>query len=124
MSLTFDRFRLLRISLAGWINQQQQEVIEYLQEGDRVLHEQLGNRRLRLNDYQRRRLAARAQKLGRRLLQELTTLVTPETLLAWHRRLIAPKYDGSRRRGPGRPRTQQEIQPLIIRMATQNRDWG
>ena len=82
------------------------------------------NQRLGLNDDQRRRLAVSAKKLGRRILQELTTLATPETLLAWHRRLIAQKYDGSMRRGPGRPRTQQEIQQLIIRMATENRDWG
>jgi putative transposase len=124
MRLTFDPFRLLLISLAGWMNQQQRDVIEYLQEENRVLREQLGKRRLRLNDDQRRRLAVKAKKLGRRLLRELTTIVTPETLLAWHRRLIAMKYDGSKQRGPGRPRTQQEIQQLIIRMATENRDWG
>ena len=124
MRMTLDPFRLLLISLAGWINQQQQDVIEYLREENRVLHEQLGNKRLCLNDDQRRRLAVRAKKLGRRILQEWTTLVTPETLLAWHRRLIAQKYDGSMRRGPGRPRTQHEIQQLIIRMAMENRDWG
>ena len=124
MRMTLDPFRLLLISLAGWINQQQQDVIEYLREENRVLHEQLGNKRLRLNDDQRRRLAVRAKKLGRRILHEWTTLVTPETLLAWHRRLIAQKYDGSRRRGPGRPRTRQEVRQLIIRMAMENRDWG
>ena len=75
-----------------------------------MLHEQLGSRRLRLNDDQRRRLAVRAKKLGRRVLHELATIVTPETLLAWHRKLIARKYDGSKQRGPGRPRTQDEIQ--------------
>ena len=58
------------------------------------------------------------------MLQELKTLVTPETLLAWHRKLIARKYDGSKRRGPGRPRVQDEIQGLVVRMATENRDWG
>jgi len=86
--------------------------------------EQLGNKRLRLNDDQRRRLAVKAKKLGWRVLHELTTIVTPETLLAWHRKLIARKYDGSRRRGPGRPRVQDEIQQLVVRMATENRDWG
>jgi hypothetical protein len=105
-----DPFRLLLISLAGYLNQQQQEVIDYLQEENRVLHEQLGSKRLRLNDDQRRRLAVRAKKLGRRVLHELATLVTPETLLAWHRKLIARKYDGSQQRGPGRPRTPDEIQ--------------
>ena len=124
MRMTLDPFRLLLISLAGYLNQQQQEVIDYLQEENRVLHEQLGSRRLRLNDDQRRRLAVRAKKLGRRVLHELATLVTPETLLAWHRKLIARKYDGSKQRGPGRPRTQDEIQQLVVRMATENRDWG
>ena len=105
MRMTLDPFRLLLISLAGYLNQQQQEVIDYLQEENRVLHEQLGSRRLRLNDDQRRRLAVRARKLGRLVLHELATIVTPETLLAWHRKLIARKYDGSKQRGPGRPRT-------------------
>jgi hypothetical protein len=85
----------LLISLAGYLNQQQQEVINYLQEENRVLREQLGRKRLRLNDGQRRRLAVRAKKLGRRALHELATIVTPETLLAWHRKLIARKYDGA-----------------------------
>jgi putative transposase len=124
MRLALDPFRLLLISLAGWLNQQQQDIIDYLQEENRVLREQLGDRRLRLNDDQRRRLAVKAKKLGRRVLHELATLVTPETLLAWHRRLIARKYDGSKQRGPGRPRTPNEMQQLVVRMATENRDWG
>jgi hypothetical protein len=69
--------------------------IEYLREENRVLREQLGGRRSRLSDDQRRRLAAKAKLLGRRLLAEVATIVAPETLLAWHRRLIAQKYDGS-----------------------------
>ena len=124
MRLTLDPFRLLLISLAGYLNQQQQDVIDYLQEENRVLREQLGDRRLRLNDDQRRRLAVRAKKLGWRVLHELATIVTPETLLAWHRRLIARKYDGSKHRDPGRPRTRDELQQLVVRMATENRDWG
>src|SRR6516165_2847671 len=124
MRLALDPFRLLLISLAGWLNQQQQEAIDYLQEENRVLREQLGGKRLRFNDAQRRRLAVRAKKLGWRMLHELTTIVTPATLLAWHRRLIARKYDGSRQRGPGRPRVLEEIRRLVIRMATENRDWG
>src|SRR6185369_1903774 len=87
------------------MNQQQQCAIDYLREENRVLREQLGGRRVRLNDGQRRRLAAKAKKLGRRILEEIAGLVTPDTLMAWHRRLIAQKYDGSGNRGPGRPRT-------------------
>jgi putative transposase len=99
MRLACDPFRLLLVSLAGWLNQHQQDVIDYLQEENRVLREQLSGKRLRFNDDQRRRLAVRAKKLGGRMLEELTTIVRPATLLAWHRRLIARKYDGSRKRG-------------------------
>jgi hypothetical protein len=88
MRLTLDPFRLLLISLAGCLNQHQPDVIDYLQEENRVLRQQLGNKRLRLNDDQRRRLAVKAKKLGWRVLHELTTIVTPETLLAWHRKLV------------------------------------
>jgi hypothetical protein len=124
MRLTLDPFRLLLISLAGCLGQRQRDVIDYLQEENRVLRQQLGGRRLRLNDDQRRRLAVRAKKLGWRVLHELTTIVTPQTLLAWHRKFIARKYDGCRQRGPGRPRVEDEIQQLVARMATENRDWG
>ena len=89
MRLALDRCRLLLISLAAWLNQRQQDVIDYLQEENRVLREQLGGKRLRFNDDQRRRLGVRAKKFGWRMLEELSTIVTPATLLAWHRRLIA-----------------------------------
>ena len=68
---------------------------------------QIGARRLRFTDDQRRRLSARARTLGRRLLREIATIVTPDTLLVWHRTLIAEQYDGSR--GPGRPPVMSEI---------------
>src|SRR3954454_18506666 len=106
------------------MNQQQLQMIEYLQEENRVLREQLGERRLRFNHDQRRRLAAKAKGLGRKLLAEVATIVTPETLLAWHRKLIAQKYDGSARHGPGRPRTVGEIEALVVRLAEENRAWG
>ena len=93
--------QFLLVALAGWINQQQREVIEYLQAENRVLREQLGSRRLRFTDDQRIRLAAKAKRVGRRVLLQFPTIVTPDTLLAWHRHLIARKYD-----------------------ATENRDWG
>src|SRR5215471_14258725 len=105
------------------MNQHQLEVIDYLREENRVLREQLGDRRVRFTDDQRRRLAVRAKTLGRRVLAEIATLVTPETLLAWHRKRIAQKYDGSGKRGPGRPRTADEIEALVIRLAEENRDW-
>ncbi len=110
--------------LAGWVNRGQQDVIEYLQEENRVLREQLGARRLRLTDAQRCRLAAKAKKIGRRGLFEIHTLVTPDTLLRWYRRLVAKKYDGSNPRRAGRPRTAAEIEKLILRMARANPGWG
>ena len=58
------------------------------------------------------------------MLTELATIVTPETLLKWRRKLIADKYDGSVQRRPGHPVTQKEIEALVVRMATENRDWG
>src|SRR3954447_17018431 len=75
-------------------------------------------------DDQRRRLAAQAKGVGRKVLVELGTIVTPEALLAWHRRLIAQKYDGSKKRGPGRPQTGGKIENLIVQMAKENRTWG
>src|SRR5215831_18975343 len=104
MSTLLDPFSFLVVSVAGWMNQHQQHVIHYLIEENRVLREQIGNRRMRFSDDQRRRLAARAKKIGRKLLNEIATIVTPETLLAWHRKLIAKKYDRSANRSPGRPR--------------------
>src|SRR3954449_11553955 len=103
MSQVLDPFRFVLIALAGWMNHRQYQVIEYLREENRVLREQLGQRRLRFNDDQRRRLAVRAKGFGRKLLLQITTLVTPATLLAWHRKLIAQKYDGSASWKPGRP---------------------
>lgn len=82
MRLVLDPFRLLLISLAGFLNQQQQDVIEYLYEENRILREQLGGKGLRFNDDQRRRLAVRAKKRGWRMLQEVTTIVTPALGLA------------------------------------------
>jgi hypothetical protein len=68
------------------MNQRQQQIIDYRREENRVLREQLGGRRVRFNADQRRRLAAKAKGIGRKLLGEVATIVTPETLLAWHRK--------------------------------------
>src|SRR5262245_26170247 len=110
-----DPFRFLVIAVAGWMNQKQQHAIEYLREENRVLREQLGTRRLRFTDDQRRRLATKAKLVGRRL-QDIANIVTPDTLLAWHPKLIAAKYDGSAKRRPGRPRTATELEDLVVRM--------
>ena len=117
-------WQLLSVIIAGMLNRQQQQMIEYLREENRILREQLGGRRVRLNDAQRRRLAAKGKTLGRRLLGEICTVVTPDTILRWHRQLIARKYDGNAKRRPGRPRVMQEIRTLVVRMARENADWG
>jgi len=114
------------VAVAGWMNRQQQEVIEYLTEENRVLREKLGHKRIILNDAQKRRLARAAKKLGRQRLREIGTLFSPDTLLKWHRWLIARKYDGADRRGkPGpAPTKQRMIRDMVLRMAEDNPGWG
>jgi putative transposase len=89
-----------------------------------LLREQFGDRRLRLTDDQRRRLAVRAKVLGRAALRGLTSIVTPDALLAWYRKLVAAKYNGAPQRGPGRPRTASQIAELAVRMAKEDPTWG
>ncbi|MGE4198943.1 MAG: integrase core domain-containing protein, partial [Phycisphaerales bacterium] len=116
----------LAVLLAGWLNERQQHAVEYLREENRVLREALGDKRLRLSDRQRRRLAAKGITLGRAMLAEFCTIVTPDTILRWHRELIARKYDGSaRRRCNGGPRgVMRTIRELCVRMAKDNPAWG
>jgi putative transposase len=116
---------ILIAMVAGWLQRHQQQTIAYLLEENRILKAHLSGRRLRFSDTERRRLAALAHPLGRKRLKELATLVTPETLLRWYRRLIAQKCDGSQQRRPlGRPRVAEEIEQLVIRMAEENATWG
>src|SRR5437867_1156071 len=123
MTTDLSPLRLLLVTLAGWVNRHQQQVIEYLVEENRVLKEQRMGRRVRLTDDQRRRLAAKGQRLGCRVLRQVATIVTPDTILRWHRRLIAGKWTFERKR-PGRPGMMKEISLLILRMATDNPAWG
>jgi hypothetical protein len=120
-----DAFKLILVSLAGWMNRQQQHVIEYLQEEIKVLKAQQGAGRPRFTDEQRSRLARKAKRIQFGRLKEIANLVTPQTLLAWHRKLIAKKYDSSGvRRRVGRPPTRDELRNLVIKMAEENRGWG
>jgi transposase InsO family protein len=109
---------------SGWINRRQQAVIDYLLEENRVLRTAQGPGRLRLTDDQRRRLAVKGKALGRRRLADVAGIVTPDTILRWYRRLVANKYDGSKTRLPGRPRTKPDIAALVVRMANENPSWG
>ena len=124
MVATLFPLQYLIATLALWLNRQQQEAIDYLKEENRMLKAKLGGRKLQFTDAERRRLAIRAKAVGRKLLNQLDTLVTPDTLLRWHRELVAQKWNFVHRRGPGRPRTQDEIVPLILRMAKENPGWG
>ncbi|MFT5052939.1 MAG: putative transposase [Chlamydiales bacterium] len=114
---------ILIASLAGLINRRQAEVLEYLIEENRVLKEQMKGRRLRLTDDQRRRLAAKGKRIGRRLLMQVATIVTPDTILRWHNRLIRAKWTFPAKR-VGRPGLMKEIRALIIRFAQENCGWG
>ena len=118
-----NHLQFFLLCLAGWVNRNQQNAIEYLQEEVKVLKEQLG-KKSRSNDDQRRRLAVKAKKLGLAGFKHLAAIATPRTLLAWHQRLVARKYDGSGKRSPGRPPTLREVRDLILRMAVENRTWG
>src|SRR5262249_23510027 len=123
MTFALSPLLLLAVTLAGWMNRHQQEIIEYLVEENRVLREQLKGRRIRLTHDQRRRLAARGQRLGRRVLRKMATIVTPDTILRWHRQLIARKWAFAPKRA-GRPGIMKEISTLIVRMASENPGWG
>ena len=109
--------------LCGWLQREQENVFAFLREENRVLKAQLEGRRLRLDDSERRRLAELGHRLGRRVLADVATIVTPDTILRWHRELVARKwtYGGGR----GRPRgLRARIRALVVRMATENPTWG
>ena len=114
--------RMLLAALVGWLDQQQQEAVAYLIEENRILRGHVRGR-LRLTDEERRRLAVHGHRLGRRRLREVATIVTPDTILRWHRQLIARKWTYARRRG-GRRGVLAEIRRLVVRMAEENPDVG
>ena len=97
---------------------------EYLVAENRILRAQiLGG--VKLSDGERRTLAEIGKRLGRKALTEVASIVRPDTILAWHRRLVARKFDGSKKRSaPGRPTIDRAIEELVVRSATENRDWG
>lgn len=126
MNPILQPWQFMLIILAGWVNREQQKVIEYLITENQVLKEKLGKKRILLNDDQRRRLAVKGKILGRKLLQQIATIVTPDTILRWHRRLVAKKWDYSHRRKkkPGRTPVSEEVRELVVRLARENPTWG
>jgi transposase InsO family protein len=117
-------FSFLLMVVSGWVHRHQLTVIEFLQAENRLLKEKLGGKRLRFSDAERALLARKAKAVGRKALLELDTIVSPDTLLRWHRRLVAQKWNYVHRRGPGRPRIMRELSDLIVRMAQHNPSWG
>ncbi|MDA2927553.1 integrase core domain-containing protein [Acidobacteria bacterium AH-259-G07] len=125
MTFILHPWQLLIFIMAGWINRHQQDAIEYLRTENQVLKEKLGKRRILLNDDQRRRLAVKGKVLTRKTLKQVATIVTPDTILRWHRELIARKWDHTdKRQSVGRPRVRPEIVTLTVRMAQENPSWG
>ena len=112
----------LLLIISGWVYRRQLVVIEFLQAENRLLKERLSGKRIRFTDAERALLARKAKAVGRKALLQFDTLVSPDTLMRWHRRLVAQKWDFSKRRGPGRPGIMREISRLIVRMAQENRD--
>ncbi len=114
----------LLLTVSGWVNRRQLAAIEFLRAENRVLRQQLGDRRLRFTDGQRRLLADKARALGRAGLAAFAGIATPDTILGWYRDLIAAKYDGTKRRGPGRPAMHGDLHEIVVRMARENPRWG
>jgi transposase InsO family protein len=116
-------FHVLLALLCGWLQREQEDVIAFLREENRVLKAQLKGQRLRLNDSERRRLGELGHRLGRHLLASVVTIVTPDTILRWHRELVARKWTYGNTCG-SRAGRRARIHALVVRMATENPTWG
>jgi transposase InsO family protein len=98
--------------------------IEYLVAENGILRDQITGR-LRLSDAERKTLAELGKKLGKQGLAEVAKVAKPDTILGWHRKLVAQKFDGSQqRKGPGRPKIDAELEVVVVRLAKENRSWG
>src|SRR6516164_2612503 len=110
--------------VTGLVNQRLLLQNEYLVAENLILRSHLPQR-LRLTDPERSTLAEICKRLGRKDLQMVASAALPDTILAWYQRLIAQKFDGSKRRSyPGRPRVAPEVEAFVVRMARENSGWG
>lgn len=126
MNFILQPWHFLLACLVGWINREQQKIVDYLITENRILKEKFGKKRILLNDDQRRRLALKGKSLGRKVLKEIETIFSPDTILRWHKQLVAQKWDYTdrRREKSGRPRIRQAIVDLVVRLAKENPSWG
>ena len=125
MSFVLHPWQFFFVVLVGWIEREQQKIILFYQAELETMMKAQGRKRLRLTDDQRRLLAVKGKSLGRKALMELTTIVTPDTILRWHRTLVAQKWDYSdRRNSVGRPPVEKDIVDLVLRFARENPSWG
>ena len=122
-----DRYmdwKTLLAYITGTVDQELLLRNEYLVTENRILRNQIKGR-VRLSDGERKTLAAIGHKLGKQALQDVATIVKPDTILGWHRKLVAQKCDGSQqRKPPGRPTIDPELETLVVRMEQENRSWG
>src|SRR5438876_8427066 len=110
--------------VTGSINQELLLRNEYLAAENHILKSQIKGR-LRLSGGERATLAGIAKRLGRKALQEIACIAQPDTILAWYRKLVAQKFDGSKKRGlAGRPRVDVAIEELVVKLARENSSWG
>src|SRR5215510_115620 len=117
-------WKILLAYITGSVDDELLRRNEYLVAENRILRQQIQGR-LRLSDGERKTLAEIGKRLGKKVLAEVATIVTPDTILAWHRKLIAQKFDGSgNRRTPGRPIIDKALEALVVRLAQENRSWG
>jgi len=117
-------WKTLLAYITGSVDQELLLRNEYLVTENRILRSQIMGR-VRLTDGERKTLAEIGQKLGKKALAEVAKIVKPDTILAWHRKLVAQTFDGSQQwQAPGRPKIDQALEALIVRMAQENRSWG
>jgi putative transposase len=117
-------WKTLLASITGTVDQELLLRNEYLVTEHRMLRSQIKGR-LRLSDGERQTLAEIGQKLGKQALQEVAKIVKPDTILGWHRPLVAQKCEGAQQRTPpGRPKVDADLAALMVRMAQEHRLWG
>jgi transposase len=125
MSFLLQPFHLMLLVLSEFVRKEQEKRIEFLLLENQILREKIGGKRVLLTDDQRRRLAVKGKVLGRHQLEQVSVVAQADTILRWHRELIEkPEQHSSLRQATGRPRVDQEVVDLVLRMARENESWG